>query len=80
MVESDEKEMFGFRADNDLAQRIKQYMEAKGLSESDALRNLVREGLRVDDLEDRLDELSERLGAVEREVEDDSDDGFSLFG
>ena len=57
--------MFGFRAEKPLADRIKRYANEQELSESDALRKLVSEGLRESKLEKRIEELENRLERLE---------------
>lgn len=64
---SDRKESFGFRANHQLADSIKSYTEENDLSQSDALRELVRKGLRVDEMEQRQEELEDRIEALENQ-------------
>ena len=65
MSKERQKEMFGFRAEKPLAERIKRFADEQELSESDALRKLVSDGLRESKLEDRIEELEERLKRLE---------------
>jgi hypothetical protein len=59
------KQSFGFRANAKLAESIESYTEENNLSQSDALRELVEKGLRVDRMEKRQEELEERVEQLE---------------
>lgn len=60
-----EKDMFGFRAESPLAERIRDFSDRKDMSESDAIRALIRHGLRAEELEQRVDELEQRIDRMD---------------
>lgn len=64
---SKRKESFGFRANSKLSEKIRSYTEENDLSQSDALRELVNKGLRVDAMEKRQEELEKRVEQLEQE-------------
>ena len=69
--------MFGFRAEQPLAEEIKRFAEENNMSKSDALKTLVREGLRTEAIEDDLEELRGEVSELRRQVGEK--DGSGLF-
>jgi predicted DNA-binding protein len=59
-----DKEVKSVRLPADTAARVSQYAEERGISESDALRRLVEQGLTGVEVE----EIEERLDRIERKV------------
>ena len=79
MAEADQgkKEMFGFRADKPLAEAIKEFAEENELSKSDALKQLVREGLEAERIKEDMSEMQEEMQALQARVEQiEEEDGF----
>ena len=64
--EGEPKRMFGFRAEEPLAEKIDEYAEDNDLNESDALRYLVRQGLETTELTEKVEELEQRINQLER--------------
>lgn len=54
-----QKEQKGARFPADLCREVEKYAEEKDISESDAIRRLVRDGLRYQDLDDRLSRIEQ---------------------
>jgi len=54
------------RIPDDLADDLERYQDKHGVSESEAIRRLLADGLADDELGDRVDDLERRLEHVER--------------
>ena len=54
------------RLPEDLAAELEAYREERGISESEAIRRLLADGLEEHDLRDRVDDLEQRVERVER--------------
>ena len=61
------KRQWGFRAAEPLSQRIEQFADENDMSQSDALRRLVRSGLEAEKLRDDLDQLEQRVERLEED-------------
>ncbi len=57
------------RIPDDLAADLERYQDEHGVSQSEAVRRLLGDGLETDDLRDRVDELERRLYRVERRAD-----------
>lgn len=56
-----------FRVNQQLKERIDRYASSNDMSQSDALRRLVREGLEAEKLREELDEVEARVERLEEE-------------
>lgn len=54
------------RVPDDLADRIEEYAEERGISTSEAVRRLLSDGLDDDDLRRQVEELERRVERLER--------------
>lgn len=61
-----EKTVKSVRLSADVAREVEEYAEKRDLSESDALRRLVEQGLAGGELEERLVDVERRLEHLER--------------
>ena len=69
MSERKHKESVAFRAPEPLLERIKSYSNENDMSQSDALRELVRTGLDAEKLQDEIDSLEHRVEELEQRGE-----------
>ena len=58
-----------FRAQQQLKERIDEYADDNNMSQSDALRRLVREGLEAEQLREELESVEQRVERLEAEQE-----------
>ena len=58
-----------FRAQQQLKERIDEYADDNNMSQSDALRRLVREGLEAEQLREELESVEHRVERLEAEQE-----------
>jgi hypothetical protein len=78
------KKQYQTRLDPDVADRVEQYADENDLSNSEAVRRLVRTGIETvggptrDEIAADLDEIRSEIRGVRDEVED-TDDGGGLF-
>ena len=61
-----------FRAQQQLKERIDEYADDNNMSQSDALRRLVREGLEAEQLREELESVEQRVERLEAEQEQSS--------
>ena len=61
-----------FRAQRQLKERIDEYADDNNMSQSDALRRLVREGLEAEQLREELESVEQRVERLEAEQEQSS--------
>jgi len=66
---SEHKQSVAFRAPEPLLERIKQYSSENNMSQSDALRELVRTGLDAEKLREQIDSLEQRVDELENRDE-----------
>jgi len=57
------------RLPEDLADQLEEYRNAHAISESEAIRRLLADGLENDELRDRVDDLERRLYRLERRAD-----------
>jgi len=62
-----EKTQFGFRAPEPLSNSIGQFASENNMSQSDALRTLVRSGLEAEQIREEMEQLEERVERLESE-------------
>ena len=72
MSETRHKESVAFRAPEPLLERIKTYSSENNMSQSDALRELVRTGLDAEKLQEEIDSLEHRVEELENRGEEKS--------
>ena len=72
MSERRHKESVAFRAPEPLLERIKTYSNENNMSQSDALRELVRAGLDAEKLQEEIDSLEKRVDELENRGEEKS--------
>ena len=72
MNESEHKQSVAFRAPEPLLERIRQYSSENNMSQSDALRELVRTGLDAEKLQEEIDSLEQRVDELEQRGEEKS--------
>jgi ubiquinone biosynthesis protein UbiJ len=63
------KESLAFRAPQPLAERVRRFADENSMSQSDALRKLVRDGLEVEEIRDDMETLEQRVERLENETE-----------
>lgn len=67
------KKAYSVRLQNDLAQEVERVAEENDISESDALRRLVRQGVSYDkhlsEMDDQLDRMDDQLDRIETETQ-----------
>jgi ubiquinone biosynthesis protein UbiJ len=64
------KESLAFRAPQPLAEQVRRFADENSMSQSDALRQLVRDGLEVEEIRDDMETLEQRVERLEEETEE----------
>lgn len=67
-----EKRAWAFRTPEPLSQRIEQFANENSMSQSDALRKLVRAGLDAEEIREEMERLEQRVD----QLEEQSGNGF----
>lgn len=62
---SNQKHAWAFRTPEPLTQQIEQFADENEMSQSDALRTLVRSGLEAEEIREEMNELEERVERLE---------------
>ena len=65
MSDTQEKEAYGFRAPEPLSNQIEEFADVNNMSQSDALRTLVRSGLEAEEIREEMSELEQRVEQLE---------------
>lgn len=65
MTESKEKRAWAFRTPEPLSQSIEEFASENNMSQSDALRTLVRSGLEAEEIREEMDRLESRVEQLE---------------
>ena len=68
---SKQKVSLAFRAPHPMKEAVTDYSDKHDMSQSDALRQLVREGLEAEELREELQEVECRVQRLEEETEAD---------
>ncbi|AFD04021.1 ORF10 [Halorubrum pleomorphic virus 6] len=64
---SKEKRAWAFRTPEPLTQRIEEFANENQMSQSDALRTLVRSGLEAEEIREEMNELEQRVEQLEQQ-------------
>ena len=62
-----QKHAWAFRTPEPLTQRIEEFADENQMSQSDALRTLVRSGLEAEEIREEMSELEQRVAQLEEQ-------------